>query len=75
MRWRSSRLFPRKAFDGVFGLTSLNANATVRVGHTLLTGNTTGVTTSGTSTLLSYADNNIDGNTGGNGPLTTIVKK
>jgi len=47
-----------------FGLQAVT-NAILRVAHSVVTGNSTGVAASG-STLFSYGDNDIDGNTSDN---------
>src|SRR5262249_21291791 len=44
------------------GIASTAGNSTVRVGRSLVTGNVYGWFADGTATLLSYADNDIDGN-------------
>jgi len=57
--------------------TGLEADrlAILRVAHSVVTGNGTGVSTSGGGILNSYGDNNIDGNTSDNtGVLITIPK-
>jgi hypothetical protein len=49
-------------------------NAVLRVVHSVVTGNNTGVGTQGGGILDSYGDNDIDGNTSNNyGALTTII--
>ncbi|HEX3497176.1 MAG TPA: right-handed parallel beta-helix repeat-containing protein, partial [Methylocella sp.] len=49
-----------------------DANSTLRVAHSVVTGNITGVNTSG-GTIFSYGDNDVNGNTTDNtGVLTTI---
>jgi hypothetical protein len=53
------------ANNGANGLESDIAGATIRVTRSTITGNTTGWTTSG-GVVLSYGDNNIDGNTNAN---------
>jgi hypothetical protein len=60
------------ASNDVTGLIAVG-NAILRVAHSVVTGNNTGVNTSGGGTLDSYGDNDIDGNTNNNiGVLTTI---
>jgi hypothetical protein len=55
-----------------FGLEA-ESNAILRVAHSVVTGNGTGLFTSGGGILNSYGDNDIDGNTNDNfGALTTI---
>jgi hypothetical protein len=55
---------------GLFAAT----NAILRVAHSVVTGNGTGVMTSG-GTIFSYGDNDIDGNTNNNtGVLTPLAK-
>jgi hypothetical protein len=50
-------------------------NAILRVAHSVVTGNNTGVNTSGGGILNSYGDNDIDGNTNNNtGVLTPLAK-
>jgi hypothetical protein len=63
------------AFNSNNGLSAVNnANLTLRVTRSTITGNGTGWSASFGGVLLSYADNNIDGNTQANteppGPLT-----
>ena len=59
------------ASNNGIGLRTL-ANATLRIAHSVVTGNGTGLFASG-GTLDSYGDNDIDGNTNNNfGLLTTI---
>ncbi len=60
------------ASNNGFGLVSDN-NAILRVGHSVVTGNSGGVGTTGGGILNSYGDNDIDGNTFNNrGALTSI---
>jgi hypothetical protein len=47
------------------GLSAVNAGATLRVGSSIITGNTTGVSGAG---VQSYVNNQINGNTGGEAP-------
>jgi Right handed beta helix region len=47
------------------GLSAFGANATVRVEQSTVTGNTTGWSITSSGVLLSYGDNYIDGNIGG----------
>jgi hypothetical protein len=57
------------------GIIGNGANVTVRVGNTTITGNATGVNPAGSSTISSYGDNRLDGNTT-NGAFTgTILPK
>ncbi|MGH6812151.1 MAG: right-handed parallel beta-helix repeat-containing protein [Methylocella sp.] len=54
------------------GLVATGANATLRVAHSVVTGNSTGVSTAG-GTILSYVDNDIDGNTNNNTGVLTVI--
>jgi hypothetical protein len=58
---------------GLFPGTGLFAgqNAILRVAHSVVTGNGTGVFTSG-GTIFSYGDNDIDGNASNGSPTATI---
>ena len=47
-----------------------NTTAILRVAHSVVTGNNTGVATSG-GTIFSYVDNDIDGNTSDNTDVLT----
>ena len=62
------------ANNGVDGLLAQNSGATIRVTRSTITGNAVGWTFGAPGAVLSYADNNIDGNTGANteppGPLS-----
>jgi hypothetical protein len=60
------------ASNNGFGL-SAGANATLRVAHSVVTGNTTGVTTVNGGILDSYGDNDIDGNTNNNYGVLTVI--
>ena len=60
------------ASNDVTGLIAVG-NAILRVAHSVVTGNNTGVNTSGGGILKSFGDNDIYGNTNDNfGVLTTI---
>jgi hypothetical protein len=60
------------ASNNTIGLDA-ETNAILRVAHSVVTGNDTGVNTSGGGILKSYGDNDINGNTNDNlGALTTI---
>ncbi|MGH6869075.1 MAG: hypothetical protein ACREDA_09470, partial [Methylocella sp.] len=49
-------------------------NAILRVGHSVVTGNTVGVNVASGGTLFSYGDNDIDGNINANtGVLTPLA--
>jgi hypothetical protein len=67
---RNSRI----ANNAVDGLHALGAGATIRVTRSTITGNNTGWVAALTGVVLSYGDNNIDGNTNVNteppNPLT-----
>jgi hypothetical protein len=63
------------AANNLLGVTSVNANVTVRVGRTMITGNNTGWSATGSAVLNSFGDNFIDGNAFGNGAPPGIVKK
>jgi hypothetical protein len=53
---------------------SADANAILRVAHSVVTGNNTGVNTSSGGVINSYGDNDIDGNTNNNtGTLTSLA--
>jgi hypothetical protein len=62
------------ANNGVDGLLAQNSGATIRVTRSTITGNAVGWTFGAPGAVLSYADNNIDGNMGANteppGPLS-----
>ncbi|MGI8567852.1 MAG: NosD domain-containing protein [Methylocella sp.] len=49
------------------------ASSTLRVGHSVVTGNVTGVFSSGSGVLDSYGDNDIDGNTTDNTGILTVI--
>jgi hypothetical protein len=51
------------ANNGSDGLEAQGTGATVRVTRSTITGNSTGWATSTGGVVLSYGDNNIDGNT------------
>ncbi len=57
------------------GLLAIGPAATLRVGQSTLTGNTTSWQAANSATLRSYADNNIDGNADGDPAPTAIAKK
>jgi hypothetical protein len=59
------------ANDNGTGL-EVQANATIRTSQSVVTGNGIGVTAAGSGILNSYGDNNLDGNTTNNGPMTVI---
>ena len=67
-------VFHSVAADNGFGLYTIGAAATLRVAHTVVTGNGTGwIVLSGA--VLSYGDNYIDGNNGGEtAPPSTAQK-
>jgi Right handed beta helix region len=55
------------------GLEADGTGATLRVAHSVVTGDGTGVATSGSGTIESYGDNDVDANTNNNtGVLITI---
>jgi hypothetical protein len=62
------------ANNGVDGLLAQNSGATIRVTRSTITGNAVGWTFGSPASVLSYGDNNIDGNMSANteppGPLT-----
>jgi hypothetical protein len=62
------------ANNGVDGLLAQNAGTTIRVTRSTITGNAVGWAVGSPAVVLSYGDNNIDGNTSVNteppGPLT-----
>ncbi|MDQ6867465.1 MAG: right-handed parallel beta-helix repeat-containing protein [Pseudomonadota bacterium] len=57
--------------NGGSGLEA-DTNAILRVAHSVVTGNGTGVATSG-GTIQSYGDNDIDGNTNNNTRVLTVI--
>ena len=63
------------AANNGFGLAAQGVPATLRVGQSTVTGNTTTFFTLGGAGLSSYGDNNIAGNGDGDPALGTIVKK
>jgi len=57
------------------GLQTENTNSVIRVSQSTVTGNTTGVS-AGSASILSYGDNNVDGNGAGTETFTgTVTKK
>jgi hypothetical protein len=60
--------------DNGLGLYA-NNNSIIRVTRSTITGNATGWSVASGGSVLSYADNNIDNNTAGNGPPTPIGYK
>jgi hypothetical protein len=62
------------ANNGTDGLVASGTGATIRVTRSAITGNATGWNNPTSGVVLSYGDNNIDGNNGGNteppNPLT-----
>jgi hypothetical protein len=63
------------AANNLVGLTANGAPATVRVGQSAITGNTTSWSTANSAILRSYRDNNIDGNGDGDPAPTVIATK
>jgi hypothetical protein len=59
------------ASNNLFGLNA-GPNAILRVAHSVVTGNGTGVNSSG-GTIFSYGDNDIDGNTSNNTGVLTVI--
>ena len=59
----------------VTGLFATSANAVLWVGQSSVTNNTSGWGTVGTAVLLSYGDNTIDGNLGGQAAPPLVGKK
>jgi hypothetical protein len=58
------------------GLTATgNANAFLRVAHSVITANNTGWSVANSASVLSYADNNIDNNGAGNTPPPAVPPK
>ena len=45
-----------------FGLVANGSQAIIRIGHSMVTDNATGWTVSGAGQVLSYGNNQIDGN-------------
>jgi hypothetical protein len=62
------------AANTIDGLVATGSGATVRVTRSTITGNATGWANTSSGVVLSYGDNNIDGNTNANteppSPLT-----
>ena len=52
-----------------------STSSTVRVGQSVVTGNVTGVFTTGGGVLDSYGDNDINGNTTDNTAVLTLIPK
>ena len=63
------------ANNGTGLTTSNNFTATMRVSQSTVTGNLTGLFAVGTASLLSYGDNNVDGNGAGTETFTGAVAK
>jgi hypothetical protein len=66
------------ASNNKIGLSiALGQNAILRVAHSVVTGNNTGVNTGGGSTIFSYGDNDINGNvfTDVSGTLTPVATR
>ncbi|MEA2905065.1 MAG: hypothetical protein QOI12_2452 [Alphaproteobacteria bacterium] len=63
------------ANNGVGGLRAGSANASLRVARSTVTGNNTGWFTIFSGAVLSYGDNYIDGNNGGESAPPSILKK
>jgi len=61
------------ANNGTAGIR-VGTNATVRLSQSTVTGNATGLQPAG-GTLLSYSDNNVDGNTTDGAPTGTLTNK
>ncbi|HEX4736842.1 MAG TPA: hypothetical protein VH331_04690 [Allosphingosinicella sp.] len=55
------------------GIIGNGAQVTIRVGNTTITGNATGINPAGGSTISSYGDNRLDGNTTANGAFTGAI--
>jgi hypothetical protein len=49
------------------------SNTIFRVAHSVITGNTTGVSLAGGGIINSYGDNDIDGNTSDNTGVLTVI--
>jgi hypothetical protein len=60
--------------NGTAGLVA-QRNAVLRVAHSVVTGNNTGVSVSAGGKLFSYGDNDIDGNTTDNTGILTVIPK
>jgi hypothetical protein len=56
------------------GISAIGASATIRIGDSTVSGNTTGLALS-TGAIRSYGTNKVDGNTTDGSPTTTIVMK
>jgi hypothetical protein len=56
-----------------FGLSVGGANATMFVGHSTITGNTTGVTAAAGGVMNSYGDNRLNGNAGADGSFSATI--
>jgi hypothetical protein len=59
------------SYNGIVGLDA-EVSAIIRVAHSVVTGNNTGLLAPNGGTLDSYGDNDIDGNTTNGSPTATI---
>jgi hypothetical protein len=64
-----------QAVNNLEGLGADGTNATMFVGQTTISGNTTGWAPFGSGVLNSYGNNYVNGNTGGEGAMSTIATK
>jgi hypothetical protein len=60
-----------------YGVRAVGASATIRLTRSTVTGNGTGIGVSGGGALISYSNNNVSGNVGGNdgSPSGTVLPK
>jgi hypothetical protein len=63
----------RNSVASYSGMGLFAQNAILRVGHSMVTGNTLGVNVASGGTLFSYGDNDIDGNTTDNTSILTVI--
>jgi len=63
------------AANNDFGLQALGASATLRVGDSIVTGNTTGWVVAQGGTVQSYGNNAVNGNAGGEGAMPLVGLK
>jgi hypothetical protein len=61
------------ANNNTAGVVAADANAILRVAHSVVTGNFTGVNAIRGGILNSYGDNDIDGNTNDNTGVLTVI--
>ena len=61
------------ANNGLFGLIATGSKATIRVTHSMITGNGTGLAAGPGGTLESFGDNALRGNTINGVPTSTVA--